>query len=397
MSSTISVLKPQRRPVPGWAQRILHALRPYELLSEEDEQAGKHPEFRYVANFIEVWGLQAILFGVLALIAPRFLHAQLHSGLVFFLTVLGISFFITGPAEWFFHRFAMHQLLLFRLMPGLKIVPEDGATGLALKVRRARNSMCIALVYYTAKMAFSHGAHHKLTDVTPVNASRLAEMFDAVSRYEIVTNERTEHAVFPHGSVTLFWLFFLPLSALLQLAANGLHSIAALHIPYIPILTAFTVSLTWQVWLYENSHAIMHKPYAEWWRPKIQLPIVGNWFSKVYRFHFFHHMNEDCSLGVVGAVFFIYFWDQVFGTYKLARLELIDSASKVTRDVLEMRKEEILVLPGATPEDFAPPAGRRQWVVRLEEQAAEAQKMWNAVFVTALKEVRRRKATAQTA
>src|SRR6187402_1624745 len=123
MSSTISVLKPQRRPMPGWVQRVTHLFRPYELLTEEEEQSGKHPEFRYVANAIEVWGIQALLFLVVALIAPRFLHAQMQSIPVFLLTVLGISFFITGPAEWFFHRFAMHQLLLFRLMPWLKIVP----------------------------------------------------------------------------------------------------------------------------------------------------------------------------------------------------------------------------------------------------------------------------------
>jgi len=397
MSSTISVLKPQRRPMPGWAQRVLHWLRPYELLTEEEEQSGKHPEFRYVANAIEVWGIQALLFLVVALIAPRFLHAQMQSIPVFLLTVLGISFFVTAPAEWFFHRFAMHQLLLIRLMPWLEIVPEDGATGTALKMRRMRNSISIALVYYAGKMSFSHGAHHKLTDITPVNADRLAEMFDAISRYEIATNERTEHAVFPHGSVAMFWTVFTPLAIVLQLIANALHSVAGAHIPYIPIMLAFAVSLTWQVWLYENSHAIMHKSFSDWWRPKIALPVVGKWWSMVYRFHFFHHMNETCSLGVVGAVFFCYFWDWVFGTYKLARLELIDSAAKVTRDVLEMRKEEILVLPGATAEDFAAPSGRRGWVVAMEAKGIEAQKTWNGLFVKALQEVRRRKSAAQAA
>jgi hypothetical protein len=62
-----------------------------------------------------------------------------------------------------------------------------------------------------------------------------------------------------------------------------------------------------------------------------------------------------------------------------------------------MRKEEILVLPNATPEDFAAPAGRRRWVIALEEQAGEAQKMWNGLFVKALQEVRRRNGVAQPA
>jgi hypothetical protein len=334
---------------------------------------------------------------VMSLVAPHFLKAQLFGNpFILLLTFLAIGFLFVAPCEWFLHRFAMHQVLAFRLLPWLKIKPEDDVTGIRRRLRRARNSMSIAMVYYLAKMAFGHGAHHKLTDVTPVNAGGMAELFNAVSRYEILDNDRTEHAAFPHGAIVLFWLVFAPLMAVLQLAADAL-SRSALHLPHLPIVLAFTLALTWQVWVYENSHAIMHKRFDEWWQPRMKRPLVGRWYSMVYRFHFFHHMNESCSLGVVGAVWFCYFWDWVFGTYKLARLELIQSASRVNRDVLEMRKEEIMILPNATAEDFAPPPRRRRWVEHLERQSEEAHKIWNGLFVQALSEVRRRKAALDAA
>ena len=162
-------------------------------------------------------------------------------------------------------------------------------------------------------------------------------------------------------------------------------------------MMGFMLALTWQVWLYENSHAIMHQPYATWWKPRIKLPIVGRWFSKVYRFHFFHHMNENSSLGVVGAVWFWYVWDRIFGTYKLAREELIESASLVTTEVLEMSKEEIRLLPGATEEDFAAPANKRRWVGYLDQQSAKARTAWNQLFIASLEEVRRRQANSTKA
>jgi len=136
----------------------------------------------------------------------------------------------------------------------------------------------------------------------------------------------------------------------------------------------------------------MHKPYREWWKPRTQLPIVGRWFSKVYRFHFFHHMNESCSLGVVGAVWFWYVWDRVFGTYKLAREELIENASLITDEVLEMTPEQIRLIPGVRPDDFAEPANKREWVARLDTQSAKAREVWNELFVESLQEVRRRRA-----
>jgi hypothetical protein len=288
----------------------------------------------------------------------------------------------------------MHQLLAFQGLKWLHVVPETGSNKFVNWLRRIRNNVVIKITYHVAKMAFGHGAHHKITDVTPINPSRLAEMFNAVSKYEITTNERTDHAVFPHFSAVGFWFFLYPIMALLQGGANAVTSIAALHLPHLPVVLGFILALTWQVWAYENSHAIMHKPYREWWKPKIQLPIVGRWYSKVYRFHFFHHMNENCSLGVVGAIWFWYVWDRIFGTYKLAREELIENASLVTTDILEMSQEEIRLIPGATPEDFAPPVNKRRWVESLDKQSAKARAVWNQLFIESLEEVRRRRATA---
>lgn len=391
MASAIVALQTKRRPRPKWMDVVSHWFRPYQLLTEEEEKAGKSPTFRYLANAIEVWGLQALLFLAIAFLLPGFWKSQMHGGpLLFLATTVMIGILFVGPVEWFFHRFAMHQLLAFQGLRFLKVVPEDGKNRLVDLSRRVRNNITIKVTYYVAKMAFGHGTHHKITDVTPVNPSRLAEIFNAISKYEVSNNERTEHAVFPHFSVIGFWFFLYPVMAVLQCAANGISMIPVLHLPHLPIIMGFQLALTWQVWLYENSHAIMHKPYREWWRPRIQLPIVGKWYSKVYRFHFFHHMNENCSLGVVGAIWFWYIWDRLFGTYKLARMELIENASQVTTDVLEMSREDIKLLPGATPEDFAPPANKRKWVDSLDRQSAKARAVWNQLFIASLEEVRRR-------
>jgi len=393
MASAISTLKPRKKSIPMWQQRLSHWFRPYEHMTEEEEKAGKTPTFRYLANAVEVWGIQALALLAISKLAPHWWSTQLQAGpWALLLTFLGFGFFVSAPWEWFFHRFGLHRLLAFRLFTKLKIVPEDGASAVARRLQRMRNSATIGCVYYVAKMTYGHGAHHKLTDVTPVNPSRLCEMFNAINRYEITTNDQTDHAVFPHFSMVGFWIFFLPLTLALQWIANAVSGIPGSHLPHLPVLIAGMLSMTWQVWLYENSHAVMHKPYAEWWRPKMQMPIVGKWFSGVYRFHFFHHMNESCSLGVVGAVWFCYFWDRFFGTYKLARLELIDAASKVNGEVLEMSKEEIMILPNATPEDFAAPGKASKFITYLDGQSAQAQSMWNGLFVTALKEVRRRQA-----
>lgn len=398
MSSAIVALRTKRRPRPKWMDIVSHWFRPYELLTDDEHKAGKSPRFRHLANAVEVWGLQALLLIAIAFLLPGFWKSQTHGGLPMVVgTTAALGLLVVAPVEWFFHRFAMHQLLAFQGLKWLQVVPETGDNRFVNWTRRMRNNVTIKITYYVAKMAFGHGAHHKITDVTPINPSRLAEMFDAVSKYEVTTNERTEHAVFPHFSVVGFWFFLFPAMALMQGAANLVTSIPALHLPHLPIVFGFMLALTWQVWAYENSHAIMHRPYREWWKPRIQLPIVGRWYSKVYRFHFFHHMNESCSLGVVGALWFWYVWDRIFGTYKLAREELIENASLMTTDILEMSQEEIRLIPGATAEDFAPPANKRRWVDRLDKQSAKARTVWNQLFIASLEEVRRRQALAARA
>jgi len=49
-----------------------------------------------------------------------------------------------------------------------------------------------------------------------------------------------------------------------------------------------------------------------------------------------------------------------------------------------------MILPNATPEDFAAPGKASKFITYLDGQSAQAQSMWNGLFVTALKEVRRR-------
>lgn len=388
MSSSISSLRSARRPRPRWVERLSHWFRPYELLTEEDAAAGKTPQFRYLPNAIEVWGLFAVAMAAIRFLAPGFWHSQLRGGPVAFaVAFVLLGFVLTGPAEWFFHRFMLHGLLAYRYMPWLKIRREEGSK-FARSIIYFQNSMTISTIYYIAKMAFAHGAHHKITDVTPMNPDRLAKLFRVRNRYEIVSNEQTEHAVFPHFSIFGFWLFFLPAMAVVQVIANFACSL--LHAPHLPMILAGLFSVSCQVWLYENSHAIMHKPYREWWRPRMQGKLTGWWWNSVYRFHFFHHMNEKCSLGVVGSVWFNYVWDRIFGTYKLAPMTVIEGASRVTTEVLELSQKELRALPEACAEDFDAPRPPAAWVRHLDRQGVIAQKMWNKLFVAALQEVRRR-------
>lgn len=396
MSSAISVLASKKKKRARWIDTVSYWFRPYELLTEEEEKAGKIPRFRALANAVETWGLQALLLLALPHLLPGFWKSQTHAGmLVLLATTFAVGILVVAPFEWFFHRFAMHQLLAFQWMKFLRVVPETGRNRFVDGLIRVRNSITIKITYHVAKMSFGHGAHHKITDVTPINPTRLAEFFDVLCKYEINSNERTEHAVFPHFSVLGFWFFLLPVGILLQTAANIAQAAIAPHSPHLPMVLSLILALTWQVWLYEYSHAVMHQPYATWWKPRIKLPIVGRWFSKVYRFHFFHHMNENSSLGVVGAVWFWYVWDRLFGTYKLARLELIESASTVTSEVLEMSREELRLLPGANAEDFAAPVNKRRWVQYLDAQSAKARANWNQLFIASLEEVRRRRASVQ--
>lgn len=397
MSTVVAKLKNNKGPTPKWLQILSHWFRPYDLVKTGDENPESIPRFRFLANAIELWGLQVLLIAAIALIMPGLWHSQTASGpFILLLTFIGIGFFVAAPFEWFYHRFGLHRLLLFRLIPRLNIMPGENTTGMRRRLRHIYNNFVIGCVYYIGVMAFDHGAHHKLTDVTPMNPTRLSELFNAINRYEIKDNEQTEHAVFPHFSIFIFWVVFLPVAMLLQYAANVLGSMPGINMPHLPVILATMLSVTWQLWLYESSHAIMHKPYQNWWKPRIENPIYGKWFSNVYRFHFFHHMNESCSLGVVGAVWFCYFWDRVFGTYKLARLEIIESASHITQEVLELRKEDIMMLPNVTQADFAPPKPMSRWIAYLDSEAAKAQIVWNQLFVASLQEVRRRTKAEET-
>ncbi|MDR3708789.1 MAG: hypothetical protein P4L33_10835 [Capsulimonadaceae bacterium] len=390
MSSTLSSLRSGSRKRPKWVDAVAYWFRPYELVTGDDTRAGKTPQFRYLPNAIEVWGTLAAFLLLVHWLAPRFWASQVAGGSwVFAATLAALLFFAVGPGEWFFHRFSLHGLLLFRAMPWLKIRPETGGQ-LRRLATRFSNTLTISITYYVAKMAFGHGAHHKITDVTPINPDRLAEFVRVRNRYEITENDQTEHAVFPHFSVVLFWLGFAPLFLVIQLIANGITG--GLHVARLPILLAGAVAMAWQVWAYENSHAIMHKPYAAWWKPRIQGRLLGWWYDAIYRFHFFHHMNEKCSLGIVGAVWFCYIWDRAFGTYKLAPASLIEAASQVNPEVLEMSQAELKALPEARQADFDAPRAPRRWVAFLDEQTVVAQGMWNKLFIAALIEVRRRNA-----
>jgi len=201
--------------MPKWMQYLSHLFRAYDEGIQDEDKPGATPRFRFLAIFVEVWGLMALVLGGIRLAMPGFWHSQVQNGpLACVAAYVMFGLLVGGPGEWFFHRFGLHRLLAFRGLSWLRIVPEAGPNAFVRGCKRAANSITISVVYYIARMAFGHGAHHKITDVTPINPDRLSELFQAINKYEITKNRQTEDAVFPHFSVLGFWAAFTPLDGL---------------------------------------------------------------------------------------------------------------------------------------------------------------------------------------
>ena len=162
-------------------------------------------------------------------------------------------------------------------------------------------------VSFLGKLSFSHLAHHKLTSITIID--------DKVkSAYPIEDVEHDEFATFPPYALLAFmgfWtIFFLP---------------AAFSFPTFPILIGGYIAITMAHYLYETIHVAHHTPYDPWWKRKIEGPLFGTMWRKLYGFHQAHHANYKCNMNIAGF-YGIPLADLVLGTYEQPAVLLNDGA-----------------------------------------------------------------------
>lgn len=198
---------------------------------------------------------------------------------------------------------------------------SSGVTGLVLTMVACNLVFCFGEFFFhryllhidsvkiLGKLCYSHRAHHKLT------AIRFDDRDNAVrSDYPISDVDHDDSATFPPYALLLFFGFWTPFFA-----------VTAFSFPQFPILIAGYTALAIAHFLYETLHVLHHIPYEHWWQRKIDGPILGRVWHKMYGFHQAHHANYHCNMNIAGF-FGLPLADLVLGTYKQPAMLLIDGA-----------------------------------------------------------------------
>ena len=176
-------------------------------------------------------------------------------------------------------------------------------------------------VSFLGKLSFSHLAHHKLTSITIIDGK-------VRSTYPIEDVEHDKFATFPPYALLAFmgfWtIFFLP---------------AAFSFPTFPILIGGYIAISMAHYLYETIHVAHHTSYDPWWKRKIEGPLFGTMWRKLYGFHQAHHANYKCNMNIAGF-YGIPLADLVLGTYVQPEVLLLDGVPA---------KKSLAVNLGATP------------------------------------------------
>jgi hypothetical protein len=167
----------------------------------------------------------------------------------------------------------------------------------------------IETVRFLRSVCRSHLTHHKLTFIR--FDDRTGEVRSA---YPIDDAARDDQSTFPPWALIPFFAFFTPFFAAM-----------AFSFPRLPILISGYTAIAVAHGLYEIIHALHHQPYDRFWKPRLDAPLLGRWWTWLYGFHQAHHANYKCNLNVAGF-FGIPLADLVFGTYKRPRPLFIDGA-----------------------------------------------------------------------
>jgi len=203
-------------------------------------------------------------------------------------------------------------------------------------------------ISFLGKLSFSHLAHHKLTNIK-FPGDRV------VSAYPIVDEEHDEFATFPPYALLAFMAFLTPFL-----------SVIAFSFPQIPVLVGGYTAIAIAHFLYETIHVAHHTPYDPWWKRKIEGPLFGTMWRKLYGFHQAHHANYKCNMNIAGF-YGLPLADLVLGTYEQPAVLLIDGAPATKELAAKLTKSPrwpISVM------DSALLKRRRRMVREQEERAA---------------------------
>lgn len=217
--------------------------------------------------------LHVLLLTMFSFLVPNWKN-QIAAGWIWIAGVFLMMNLINCFFEWGFHRYVLHTVL-------------------------AR---------WLQTFTESHRLHHRLTPVKYIrDPSSLTYLVK--SRYPIVEEKQYESQAFPWWALIVFWAVFTPIIVGLQLL-----------FPKAPFLLSGYSAVTFSLTLYEVFHAIEHRPES-WWMPRLQHPRFGRIWKKLYGFHFMHHANPACNLGISGF-FGLPVADWVMGTYRLSEAVL---------------------------------------------------------------------------
>jgi hypothetical protein len=157
------------------------------------------------------------------------------------------------------------------------------------------------------RLSFSHLAHHKLTNIK-IPCDRV------VSAYPIADREHDHAATFPPYALLAFMAVLTPFLA-----------VTAFSFPQVPVLIGGYTAITIAHFLYESMHVAHHTPFDPYWKTKIEQPVLGTMWRKMYGFHQAHHANYKCNMNIAGF-FGVPLGDLVLGTYQQPEVLLIDGA-----------------------------------------------------------------------
>ena len=171
--------------------------------------------------------------------------------------------------EYFFHRYVLHKTVI---------------------------------QFFRAFYKAHHLIHHPLTRIKKKRVRDGREILVLVENdYPFTRPEQNESSIFPWYTFFAFVLVLTPLFALLQWL-----------MPALPWFLVGYCGLAWSLTLYEGFHYIEHLP-LEKWLPLIDHPRFGEFWTKVYGFHLFHHAETGSNEAISG--FFLFpLADKVFRT-----------------------------------------------------------------------------------
>lgn len=229
-----------------------------------------------------VWFHPLVFLALTRYFSPNVWNREIASGFFAIITTFIICHLIFAFGEYLFHRYILH----------------------IISVKNMR-------VFYR-----KHLQHHTLTSI----------YFDEVnqninSAYPIDNIVKDECGTFPPWALFAFLSGFSPLLFLIVLL-----------FPNLPILVSGYPALSLSYFLYEVIHVRHHCSYDDWWRKKLQSPLLGKMWKSVYGFHQAHHVNYRCNMHV-GGFFGLPIGDWLFATYK--------QPSKILADGIPATKEMI--------------------------------------------------------